>query len=278
MSVCVRQLLCVLVLAASSSLFWSDPGRAQLQPTAVPQPVPMLRAAYLASNPAQAVKDMKSGELRGAAHDLAQEMSKAMGLPLDFMGLSSPPAVIESVRIGAADIGFVAYEATRIGTVEFSQTYMLVQQTFIVLDGSPVLSVADIDRAGRKIAGTLNDSITLCLRRTLKNATLVELEGKPDVLAKALASGEVDAIGANRQRLTTLTASVPGSRVLPDTFFNVPQTIVVAKDKRDLLVKVESMIDEARNSGLLRDAIVKSGVAGIEPAPKSAGSEHGCPG
>jgi hypothetical protein len=56
-----------------------------------------------------------------------------------------------------------AYEATRLGTVEFSQTYMLVQQSFLVLGDSPIHAAADVDRVGRKIAGTYNDSITLCL-------------------------------------------------------------------------------------------------------------------
>ena len=60
--------------------------------------------------------------------------------------------MIEAVRTGQADIGFVAFEATRLGTVDFSQTYMLVHQSFLVLDGSPIKAVADIDRGGTRSA------------------------------------------------------------------------------------------------------------------------------
>ena len=95
--------------------------------------------------------------------------------------------MIEAVRTGQADIGFVAYEATRLGTVEFSQTYMLVQQSFLVLDGSPIKAVADIDRSGQKIGGTRDDSITLCLKRVLKQATPVELDNNPEQVTKAIA-------------------------------------------------------------------------------------------
>ena len=95
-------------------------------------PTGTLRAAYLATNPAQAMKDPQTGELRGASLDLARELAKRIGKPLDFKPIASPPAVIEAVKSGQADIGFVAYEATRLGTVEFSQTYMLVQQSFLV--------------------------------------------------------------------------------------------------------------------------------------------------
>jgi polar amino acid transport system substrate-binding protein len=248
------------------------PGLAQTEVV----PTGTLRAVYLGSNPAQAVRDSATGEIRGASADLARELAKRIGVPLDFKPIAGPPAVIDAVKDGAADIGFVAYEATRLGTVEFSQTYMLVQQSFLVLDGSPIRAVADIDRAGQKIAGTRNDSITLCLKRMLKQAALVELENNPELVAKALSGREIDALGASRQRLTNFMKNVPGSRLLTDTFFNVPQNIIVPMGKPEALAAVNSFIDEARASGFLRDAIVKGGAIGTEAAPKSAGSEHGC--
>ena len=97
-----------------------------------------LRAAYLGTNPAQAMRDPATGEFRGPAYDLARELARRNNVPLEFKPIASPPAVIEAVKNGEADIGFVAYEATRLGTVEFSQTYMLVRQSFLVLDGSPI--------------------------------------------------------------------------------------------------------------------------------------------
>jgi polar amino acid transport system substrate-binding protein len=132
-----------------------------------------LRAAYLGTNPAQAMRDPATGEVRGVAYDLARELARRNNVPLEFKPIAGPPAVIEAVKSGAADIGFVAYEATRLGTVEFSQTYMLVRQSFLVLDGSPIKAIADIDRAGQKIAGTINDSITLCMKRILKQARTI---------------------------------------------------------------------------------------------------------
>src|SRR5215831_14254765 len=106
-----------------------------------------LRAAYLGTNPAQAMRDPATGEVRGPAYDLARELARRNNVPLEFKPIAGPPAVIEAVKTAEADIGFVAYEATRLGTVEFSQTYMLVRQSFLVLDGSPIKAIADIDRA-----------------------------------------------------------------------------------------------------------------------------------
>ncbi len=234
-----------------------------------------LRAVYLGTNPAQAMRDPASGEVRGPAHDLAGELARRNNLALEFKPIPGPPAVIEAVKNGDADIGFVAYEATRLGTVDFSQTYMLVRQSFLVLDGSSIKTVADIDRAGQKIAGTVNDSITLCMKRILRQATLVELENKPGELSKALAARTIDALGANRQRLTTLSKATPGMRLLPDDLFNVPQNIVVPKDRPAALAAVNALIDEVRASGFLQNSIERGGAIGVAVAP--AGVKAGCP-
>jgi polar amino acid transport system substrate-binding protein len=239
-------------------------------------PTGTLRAAYLSTNPAQAMRDPSTGEIRGPAYELARELAHQNNVPLDFKPIAGPPAVIEAVKDGEADIGFVAYEATRLGTVDFSQTYMLVRQSFLVLDDSPMKSVVEIDRAGQKIAGTVNDSITLCMKRILKYATLVELENNPGELSKALTARAIDALGANRQRLTTLSKATPGTRLLPDDLFNVPQNIVVPKNRRAALAAVNALLDEVRASGFLQSAIERGGAIGVAVAP--VGAKAGCPG
>ena len=238
-------------------------------------PTGTLRAAYLGSNPAQAMRDPSTGEIRGAAYELARLLAGRQKVSLDFRAIAAPPGVIEAVKDGKADIGFVAYEATRLGAVEFSQTYMLVRQSFLVLDDSPIKAIGDIDRAGQKIGGTINDSITLCMKRILKQASLQELENNPADLSKALSTRTIDAFGANRQRLTTLSKATPGTRLLPDDLFNVPQNIVVAKDRPTALAAINALIDEVRLSGFLQSAIERGGAIGVAVAPP--GMKAGCP-
>ena len=239
-------------------------------------PTGTLRAVYLGTNPAQAMRDPATGEVRGPSYELARELAARLKVPFEFKPIAGPPAVIEAVRSGQADIGFVAYEATRLGTVDFSQIYMLVRQSFLVRDDSPIKAIADIDRAGAKIGGTVNDSITLCMKRIFKQATVVELPANAAELSKALSERTIDAFGANRQRLTTLAKATPGTRLLPDDLFNVPQNIVVPKDRPAALAAVNALIDEARASGLLQSAIERGGAIGVAPAP--AGAKAGCPG
>jgi polar amino acid transport system substrate-binding protein len=227
-----------------------------------------LRVVYLGSNPAQAVQDRTTGAIRGAAADLARELGKRIGTPVEFRAVADPPAVIDAVSGGQADIGFVAYEPSRTGTVEFSQTYMLVQQSFLVLEDSTIRAIADVDRAGQKIAGGRNDSVTLFMKRKLKAATLVEIENNPAEIKRMLLAKEIDAFGANRQRLTTLMKETPGTRLLPDSLFGVPQTIIAPKGKPpEVFTAINRFIDEVRASGFLQSAIAASGIVGIEAAP-----------
>ncbi len=225
-----------------------------------------LRAAYLSTNPAQAIRDA-SGELRGASIEMAQELARRNNTSLALIPLASPPAVIEAVAKGEADIGFVAYAPERVGTVEFSQVYMLVQQSFIVPEDSPLKVVGDIDASGLRIAGGKADSVTLYLARNMKRSTLVETDNTPADARRRFEAKEIDAYGANRQRLTAMLKDMPGFRMLPDNLFGVPQTVIVPKGKADVLGAINVFIDEVRTSGLLRDAIARSGVTGVDVAP-----------
>src|SRR5678815_5789881 len=95
-------------------------------------PTGTLRVAYLSSNPAQVTADPSTGAARGPAIDLSRELGRRLGLQVATNGMASPQNVIDAVQEGRADIGFVAYNPERTGPVEFSQPYMLVQQTFLV--------------------------------------------------------------------------------------------------------------------------------------------------
>jgi polar amino acid transport system substrate-binding protein len=226
-----------------------------------------LRAVYLANNPAQAVQDRATGAVRGASADLARELGRRINMPVEVKPVAGAKAVIDAVSSGAADIGFVAFAPSRVGTVEFSQAYMLVQQSFLVLDGSSIRTIADVDRAGQKIAGNPSESITLFMKRKFKNATLLEIGDDPAATKRLLLAKEIDAFGANRQRLTNLMQDTAGLRMLPDSLFGVPQTIIVPKGRPEVLAAVNRFIDDVRASGFLQAAIDNSGVVGLEAAP-----------
>jgi polar amino acid transport system substrate-binding protein len=231
-------------------------------------PTGVLRAVYLATNPAHAVKDAATGEPRGTVVDATRELGRRLGVPVALTALQTPQNVIDAVQRGDADIGFVAFNPERAGPVEFSEPFMLVQQTFIVRVDSSIGSVADIDRANQKIGAGKGDSIALYLARNLKQAQLVEMaSGDATEAVKSVLAGSIDAFGANRQRLTDALRPLSGLRLLPDDLYGVEQTIIVARGKPEALTAINRFIDDIRQSGFLRSAIEKSGIVGISVAP-----------
>ena len=161
LSLCV---LAALFIASSDAGAQTAPARS-----------PVLRAAFLAANPAMTVKDPITGAVGGPAVELARELARRRGMELKLLGVQTPQNVIDAVRNGDADIGFVAYNPEREGPVAFSQPFMLVLQTFVVREDSPLQSVKDIDRPNQKIGARRADSMALYLARTLKQAQLVEI-------------------------------------------------------------------------------------------------------
>lgn len=234
-------------------------------------PAPQLRATYIASNPVQAFVDRATGEMRGPGAELARELAKRLGVPLDIKGVPRAQGVIDSVKQGAADIGFVAYDPIRAAEVDFSQNYALAQNSYIVPEASPIRSVADIDRPGTRVGVAERDAGDFFLTRNLKAAAIRRNpDGNIDVGLKWLADGEVQAYAANRQRLTEVVKRTPGVRLLPDNFYGVEQAVAVRKGGAALLQAVDKLIDDARASGLTAAAIGRSGLAGVDVAPKTA--------
>jgi polar amino acid transport system substrate-binding protein len=255
----IPTLATLLFLAAASLVSGAERGIA---------PTGTLRAAYIVSNLAQAAKDPTTGEFRGVSTDIAKELGRRNQVPVTILPVSNAAAVLEAVQKGQADIGFVAPNPERMGIVLYSQIYMLVQQSFLVRENSPITSVKEIDRPGRNIGANTGDSVAVYLKSWLKQATLVL---SPDYSLKEaslwLTDGRVDAFGGNRQRLRVSTQDIPGLRLLPDNLYGVPQAIAVSKDKPELLTALNKAIDELRSSGFLSDAVKRSGVDGIAVAP-----------
>src|SRR5258705_2594790 len=97
-----------------------------------------IRAVYIGTNPAQATRDAATGTTRGPSYDLTVELGKRLGIAVDMKPVAGPAAVIAAVAGGEADIGFIAYQPSRAGNIDFLPPYLLGQPSFIVLDWSSI--------------------------------------------------------------------------------------------------------------------------------------------
>src|SRR5262245_66202784 len=93
------------VAAAGADVALAESGSAEQKARIAP--TGSLRAA-LVKIPFLAKQDTASGQLKGVAPDLAEELARRLGLPYQPMPFDSPNAGIAALRSGAADITFLA--------------------------------------------------------------------------------------------------------------------------------------------------------------------------
>jgi len=233
-------------------------------------PAGRLRVVFLGGNPTQGRVDAKTGAVSGPVKELSEGLGKRLGVPVTISPQAGVPAILESLKAGTADIGFVAIDPTRAVDVDFSQPYLLGWSSYIVPVASALRSVKEVDRAGVRIAANAGDAPALFLARNLNAATLSPLNG-PDEAVEALARGRIDAYATNRQRLSQIAAADPRFRVLDDNFFAVEQAIAVPKGRSAALHAVNEFLDAAKASGLVRGAIERAGLSGtVDVAPPRA--------
>jgi polar amino acid transport system substrate-binding protein len=86
-------------------------------------------------------------------------------------------------------------------------------------------------------------------------------------LEKLLMAGEIDAFGANRQRMVEAAALAPKLRVLPDDFLVAGQAIVVEKGDPARIGELNRFLDEVRSSGFVKASLERAKLSGADAAP-----------
>ena len=232
-------------------------------------PTGTLRAAFLRTNPVQGRLDAKTGAVTGPVTDLVEALARQLGVPYQIIPAADAREVIDRLNAHTADIGFLAWDAPRAQEVDFSEPYALMLNTYVVRADSPIQKSADVDRAGVKVGTVKGQSQEVMLRELLKKAEIKILTATPPTpeLSRMLQSGEMDAFGANRQRLVEAAAEDSKLRVLPDNFSVAEQSIVVSKGDTSRLATINEFIAQARTSGLVKSSLERAKLtAGVEVA------------
>lgn len=234
-------------------------------------PTGTLRAAFLGRNPVQVRVDPQTGEVTGPAVDVARQIGRRMGVEVTIQPLSGVPAVIEAVREGSADIGFIAHDTTRAQRVAFTQAYIYGHNSYIVRADSVIETPEQADREGTRIAAISANAVDLYLDRALVSAELVSLaRGTPHMeAARMLLADEIDAYAANKQHLAVVVESEPRVRVLEGSVLAVEQSIVVSFENEVVVPQLDLIVDELRTSRVLQQIVERYMIAGVEVAPRA---------
>ncbi len=102
--------------------------------------------------PVLAQKDPVSGEPRGVSVDLARELGRRLGVPLELITYDAARKVFDALKTGAWDIAFLAVDPTRATAIAFTAPYVVIEGTYLVPADSPLRTIQDIDRDRVRVA------------------------------------------------------------------------------------------------------------------------------
>lgn len=213
-----------------------------------------------------AVKNPATGELRGAALELARALARKIGVRLVTVEYPRPGAVLDGLRANAWDVSFLVFDPDRTAQVDFSHTLLKSDYTYLVAPGSHIRLVADADQPDIRIAVPRGDGSDLFLTRTLKHARLVRTENHAAAL-ELLRNGGADAKASPRFVLATEASGLPGARLLEGGFADISYAAIVPKGRTARLAYINGFVEEAKASGLIKNIIASLGLQGITVAP-----------
>lgn len=231
-----------------------------------------IRVGINYGNPVLARRDAPSGELSGVAVELARELGRRCELAVELVGFEAAGKMTDALKTGAWDVAFLAAEAGRASEIAFTAPYLLIEGTYLIPPGSPIQSIAEVDRTGVRVGMSTGSAYELFLRRNMKHAQMVQA-GSPNSTFNLLIDGKVDVLAGVRQTLVTNSAKLAGARVLDESFMAIGQAMGMPHGRPLGLRFLREFVEETKASGFVAQALARAGVHGVPVAPPVVVSE-----
>jgi polar amino acid transport system substrate-binding protein len=246
-------LLAAALLSSCATVPTVPPGaRSELAPTG------KLRAAINFGNPVLAQKDQASGEPRGVSVDLARELGRRLGVPVELVTFDAAGKVFDALKTGAWDIAFLAIDPVRAAEIVFTAPYVVIEGTYLVPADSPLRTIQDVDRDGVRVAVGNKSAYDLYLTRTLKRAQLVRVPTSPEAIDVFL-KDKLEAAAGVKQPLLQFAKTHPNVRVMDGRFMAIEQAMGTPKGREAGALYLREFIEEMKASGFVARGLEKSG-------------------
>jgi polar amino acid transport system substrate-binding protein len=240
-----------------------------MSPDVLPQlaPTGVLRAGINMGNFLLVTGRSADGGPEGVSPSMARAIADRLGVPVRYVPYARPGELADAVGTGAWDIGLIGAEPQRAEKIAFTAAYAEIEATYLVPAGSPIATIAEVDRPGVRIAVTARSAYDLWLERNIRHATLVRSDSLDGAL-KRFAEEGLEALAGLRPRLLTDVETLPaGARILDGQFTAVQQAIGTARANEAGAAFLREFVEEAKASGLVADVIRRHGVRGLSVAP-----------
>jgi polar amino acid transport system substrate-binding protein len=200
---------------------------------------------------------------RGITPDLARELGKRLGAPVEFIAFDAAGKTFEAMKAGTLDIVFLAIEPVRAAEIEFTAPYVLIEGVYLVPKDSPLKKTADVDREGVRIGVNKDSAYDLFLTRTLKHAKILRAESGVDLFVK----NKLEAAAGVKQPLAVYAKTNPNVRVMDGRFMEIRQAMGSPKGRIAGARYLRAFVEEMKASGFVADALKRSNQPDAAVAP-----------
>ena len=233
----------------------SQAARAELAPSGT------LRAAINFGNPILATRDVATGEARGVSVDLARELAKRLGTPVELVTYTAAGKVVEGIKSGAWDIGFFAIDPVRGADTDFTAAYVVIEGAYLVPQGSAIVRNEDVDRDGVRVVVGRGSAYDLYLTREMKKATLLRAPTSQAVTDMMVAE-KVEVAAGVKQQLEADAKRVPGLRLIDGRFMVINQAMAVPKGRSAGVAYAAAFVEKMKSSGFVAASLKRHGIEG----------------
>src|SRR5580658_7056804 len=170
--------------------------KSELAPTGV------LRAGINMSNFLLVTGKSAAGDPQGVSPDMAAEIAKRLSVPVAYVQYERPSKLADAAGTNTWDIGLIGAEPQRAEKITFTAAYCEIEATYLVPKGSPISSIAEVDRSGVRIAVRRGAAYDLWLERNIKHATVLRSDTADGPFNQFVAEN-LEAYAALRPQLLT---------------------------------------------------------------------------
>ncbi len=257
------------VSAARGVKMGSGPVMDQTKALAELAPTGTLRAAINLGNPVLVQRD-ETGALGGTSPDLARELARRLGVPVQLLPFESAGTVFAKAGQDVWDVAFMAIDPIRAAGISFSPPYVGIEGNYVVAGGSALRELTDVDRPGIRIVTATGSAYDLFLTRAIKQATLVRFP-TGEAAAAAFVAGGFDVLAGVRQANDAVLRAHPGNRAIPGRFMAIEQAMGTPTGRSAAAAYVRAFIEEMKAGGFVAQRLAASGQTGavvvMPPAP-----------
>jgi polar amino acid transport system substrate-binding protein len=225
-----------------------------------------LRAAINFGNPILASKDAATGEARGVSVDLARELGRRLGVPVELVTYTAAGKVVDGATANEWDIAFVAIDPKRGADMAQTTPYVVIEGAYMVPQASPIMTNADVDRQGTRIVVGAGSAYDLYLSREIRHAQLVRAPTSP-LVVDTMVQQRMDVAAGVRQQLEADAKRLPGLRLLDGRFMVINQAMATPNGRPAGARYLGEFVEEMKASGFVAQALARHRIEGAMVAP-----------